>query len=266
MFYRLVLFIFSFTIMTFSYSEDNFLEFGNVDFGRNFKEKSKWTLKSGLSYIRYPSAFPDLEGVHESIDGVEFNELNGYSLSIGRDFYIGNSFSSELSIRGHYARTIDKVVGYATEEIKVEFAETRTAHQFSALEAVFALNYIFDYKVIDLQPFFEIGLGSGTSESEKQYSRVGLPTETEGSESYDASVSEKFSFSQISLGLNLISYKGLMSYIRFSSMQMVKTFRETTGTNKVKGAATIFDISSKESSLNESENVSVVSIGIGRYF
>ena len=54
------------------FAADNFLEFGDVNFGRDFKEKSKWSIKSGMSYIRYPSVFPEFDGVHENIDGNGF--------------------------------------------------------------------------------------------------------------------------------------------------------------------------------------------------
>jgi hypothetical protein len=242
------------------------MEFGNVNFGRDFKEKSKWVFKSGVELINYPSVLPEFDGQHENISDSERNELNGYGLSFGRDFYISNGFSTLLSFGAYYSKTLDTTIGKAAEDIDLDFSETRTAHQLSAYEASVALNYIFDYKIVDVQPFVEFGVGVGTAKTQKEYNSIGLTSVTNGSEDYDVTVDEDFSLTRISLGVNLISYKGLMSYLKLTSMQISKTDRKTEGSSKAYQSSTVVDISSKETGLKESETVTMVSVGIGRYF
>lgn len=260
------LILFLILIPSIGFPKENFLEFGNVNFGRDFKEKSKWVMKSGVELISYPSVLPEFEGEHENIADSEVNELNGYGLSFGRDFYIGKGFSSLITLGAYYSKTLDKTVGKAAEDIDLDFSETRTAHQLTAYEAAIALNYIYDYRLIDIQPFVEFGAGVGSAKIEKEYNSIGLTSVANGSEDYDVLVEEEFAFSRVSLGVNLISYKGLMSYIKLTSMQVTKSSRETTGESKAYQSSTVVEIDKKESNLSESSAVTMLSIGIGRYF
>ncbi len=254
------------SLLPLAIAEDNFMEFGNVNFGRDFKEKSKWIIKSGAEYIQYPSSLPEYNGQHEDIKSGEVNDLNGYGLSFGRDFYIGKGFSTTITIGGYYSKTLDKVIGKGAEDIDFDFSQTRTAHLMTSYEASLGLNYIFDYKIVDVQPFIEVGVGAGSVEVEKEYTRVGFSFETNGAENYNVKTKEDFLQSRISLGVNFISYKGLMSYIKASTLIYSKTNRETNGSIKKFGEATETDVSSKEDNVDETESVTMISIGIGRYF
>lgn len=245
---------------------DNFLEFGDVNFGRDFKEKSKWIFKLGSETIHYVSKFPEYKGEHVTVESEEADNVNGYGLSLGRDFYLGGGVSTSFQISGLYSKTLDKVTGKAAKDINIDFSEVRTAHQMTAYEASFALNYLFDYKVVDIQPFIEFGAGAGEVLNQKEYHRRGFPSETEGSEEYNVSVKEKFALTRLSIGINFISYKGLMSYIKVSSVPIFITKRETDGRTNLKGTAVYQDVSSKDSSLNEKQNLTMISIGIGSYF
>lgn len=247
-------------------SNENFMEFGDINFGRNFKEKSKWIIKTGMGYIKYPSALPSFNGVHENIKTGETNELNSYAFSFGRDFYIAHSWSTSLFLGGLYSKTLDKVLGKAASDIDIDFSHTRTAHLLVGYEAALALNYIFDYKLLDIQPFIEFGAGVGSAEVEKEYTRLGLAIEESGDENYNVKTKEEFNFTRLSVGVNFVSYKGLMSYFKATSMQMLKTSRKVTGTTKALGSPTVTNVSSHNSNLNESEVVTVLEIGIGSYF
>jgi hypothetical protein len=254
------------SIPSLGWSKDNFLEFGDINFGRDFKEKSKWLFKSGAELINYPTVLPEFDGEHENIGDSERNELNGYGLNFGRDFYLTNGFSTLITVGAYYSKTLDKTIGKAAQDIDLDFSETRTAHQLSAYEAAIAFNYIFDYKIVDIQPFIEVGAGVGSAKTEKQYKSIGLTSVTNGSENYDVTVNEDFTFSRVSLGVNLISYKGLMSYLKLTSMQIDKSSRKIEGNSNAYQSATVIDISSDEKNLKESETVTMVSVGIGRYF
>lgn len=249
-----------------AFSSENFMEFGDVNFGRNFKEKSKWLLKSGAEYIKYPYVLPEYKGEHEKFGEDEFDELNGYGLGVGRDFYLGNGFSSLVSINLYYSKTLDKTIGKAAEDIDFDYSSTRIAHEMYAAEASLALNYIYDFKVVDVQPFIEVGFGLGQNEIQIEYSTVGLTGEDNSSEDYDVTVTEEFAITRASVGVNFISYKGLMSYFKFTAMGIVKANRESVGESNLRGDSTIVKYDENETSLNESETISMISIGIGRYF
>lgn len=251
-----------------AFCASNFMEFGNVNFGRDFKEKSKWLFTLGSETIRYTATLPVYKGEHETIDDKEVNDLNGYSLSLGRDFYIGKGISTTFTLHAYYSKTLDKIIGKAASDIDLNFSETRTAHQLTAYEASLGINYLIDNKIIDVQPFFEVGAGAGQVKVEKQYSRIGFsaPNEIDGSEEYDVSVLEKFAFTRLSLGVNFISYKGLMSYIKLSSAPIVIASRETEGVTNIKGSAIFNKIDKTEKDLNEIQNLGILSIGIGGYF
>lgn len=261
-----MLFTLTFFAMS-SFAKSNFMEFGNVNFGRDFKDKSKWYLKLGSETIRFASNLPEYKGEHVSVEDGEVDDLNGYGLSFGRDFYLGAGVSTSFSIGAYYSKTLDKIIGKAAKDIDLDFAETRTAHQLTAYEAAVSLNYLFDYKVVDIQPFIEAGIGAGEVITEKEYYRLGIDGfETNGSEEYDVSVRETFALTRISLGVNFISYKGLMSYFKVTTMPLVVSDRETDGQSNVKGSATIIDLNNNESGVNDNKTLTLVSVGIGSYF
>ena len=245
---------------------DNFMEFGDVNFGRDFKEKSKWLIKAGSENYQYPTVLPKFKGEHESFSDNELEEINGYGLSIGRDFYIGGGISALITVGGYYAKTLDKVIGKAARDIDFDYSETRSSHFLQAYEASIALNYLFDYKVVDVQPFIEFGAGTGLNRVEKEYSTLGFTGDDDSSEYYDVSVEEQFQFARLSLGINFISYKGLMSYFRFTSTTFIKSEREIEGSSNLRDSVVIVDYDEKENDLSETETAAMVSVGIGRYF
>ena len=246
---------------------DNFMEFGDVNFGRDFKEKSKWILNVGGGVMQYPAVLPEFNGEHQSYDAESSYDVNGYSLSVGRDFYLGAGTSFSVGLGGFYAKTLDKITGKAASDIDFDYSEARQSFQISAYEATVALNYLFDFKVVDVQPFIEFGAGAGTSNIKIQYTTLGFGTnEANSSEDYDVTVDEKFATTRLSLGVNFISYKGLMSYFKVSTIQMMKSERKTKGESNLRGTATIVPYDSSDSNLDETETVGMVSVGIGSYF
>lgn len=249
-----------------SFAQDNFLEFGDVNFGRNFKDKSKWNFRLGGEVFNYIGKLPEYDGQHFATDGEENQSVNGYSLSVGRDFYLGGGVSTSIYINGYHSNTLDKVVGKAARDINLEVSEVRNSYKMNAYEASIAFNYLFDYSVVDIQPFVELGLGAGTMLNEILYQRRGLPGEINGSELYDVKVEETFDFSRISLGVNFISYKGLMSYLRVSTMPIVVGARQINGQTNVKNSATIINLDTKESSIEEARSLTMISLGVGSYF
>lgn len=245
---------------------DNFLEFGNVNFGRDFKDKSKWFVKTSMENIIYKSILPEFDGVHESIADEEEYNLIGYGFYVGRDLYLGKGLSASLQIGGVAISSLDRTLGQAAKDVDLEISSLRTSHKVYQYEAAFAVNYLFDYRVVDVQPFAEFAAGHGTTETEVEYTRLGLTSETNGDEDYDVTVEEKFNYTKLSLGINFISYKGLMSYIKVTSLIILPSERETSGETKRFGETTINKIDDSEKDIDETLTVTAASFGIGGFF
>jgi hypothetical protein len=242
------------------------MEFGDVNFGRNFNEKSKWVFKSGVEYINYPVSLPEYKGEHETYSDSDSDDLNGYGLSFGRDFYISNGFSTLVSFNFYYSKTLDKKIGKAADDIDFDYASTRSSHELFAYEGSIAINYIFDNKLVDVQPFFEAGFGVGENKVNKEYTTLGFTDIANSSEDYDVNVTEEFALSRISIGMNFISYKGLMSYVKLTSVTILKTNRETQGESNLRGTDAVINYDANETGLSESRTMTMASVGIGRYF
>lgn len=249
-----------------AFGVDEFLEFGDKNFAKNKTEKSKWTIRSGFQFIDYPLALPEFDGQHDNTTENDTAGTYGVSFGFGREFYWGAGLSSTLLFSGSYYKSIVKNVGQAAEDIDVEVSNTRLDSQVAMYEASLSLNYLFDNKVVDLQPFVEFGMGAGLANIEKEYTRKELPTETNGAESYFARSEEDFIFSRVALGLNLIAFDGFVSFLKLNAYQMVKQSIEVTGESNAFGSATINDLNSEDKDFNQSEQVYSAALGMGYLF
>ncbi len=264
-FSKLLIAIFLFTSMN-SFSASNFMEFGDVNFGRDFKEKSKWLMTLGGGVMQYPTTLPEFTGEHQSYNEVENYNINGYELGFARDFYLGHQFSLSLGGNIFYAKTLDKTIGKAAEDIDFDYSEARESFNVKSGEVTVAFNYLFDYRIVDVQPFIEFGFGRGESTIKIEYSTLGLTGDDDSSEDYDVEVDEVYNYSRVALGVNFISYKGFMSYFKASVTQMVIAERKTTGESNLRDDTTIISYDLSNNDLSESHTVGTLSVGIGSYF
>lgn len=260
---RTLLLFFLFSFNTFA---EEFLEFGDKNFAAEKTEESKWMLRSGFQFLSYPTALPEFDGQHDKTQTGDLNDLYGLNLAVGREIYWGAGLSSTLLIGGTYFRGIDRNVGIAAEDIDLDVANTRISSAIYTYEASLSLNYLFDNEVVDFQPFVEFGAGAGNAQVEKEYTRKALPTETNGSEDYDIRTDEDFLFSRVSLGLNIISFKGIVTYLKVSALSLSKTNRKTTGSSKLYNSATVVNQNANEENLSESETLTTATIGMGYLF
>lgn len=259
----LLLLIFSTSVVR---ADDNFLDFGDKEFAKLKTEESKWFVKSGLEYIAYRSMMPDYKGEHETFKEGQIHDVVGYGLGIGREFYFTNGFSSSFSIGLTYAKTLSREAGQAHPDIDLEVATTRKGHYITSIEAQGSLNYLFDFTVVDVQPFIEGSVGVGQAELEFQYQREPVDGTADDAEDYDVTSEENFTYTKVSLGLNLISYKGLTSYFKVTSALMIILDREIKGDSNVSGTNTVIDLDSKDNNLNETVTMTMASVGLGYMF
>ena len=248
------------------FAADEFLEFGDKEFAIKKTEKSKWTIRSGFQFIDYPLALPEFNGQHNNTTEDDTAGTYGISIGLGREFYWGAGLSSTLLFSGAYHKSIVKESGQAAEDIDVEVSNTRLDSQVVTYEGSLSLNYLFDYKVVDIQPFIEFGAGAGAANIEKKYTRKELPTETNGSELYFARSEEDFIYSRLALGVNIIAYDGFVSYLKLNSYQMVKQSIEITGESNAFGSATTNNLNSEDKDFNQTVQVYSASLGMGYMF
>jgi len=252
-----------FTFSQYSWAIDDFLNFGDKDFAKEKTEKSKWIIRTGIEYLKYTSTFPAFDGKHEAFENSEEADVWGYGLYFGRELYLGKGLSTTLTLGAAYHKTITKEVGQAARDIEYDVSSSRRNNQVITYEAMLSLNYLFDNKVVDLQPFIEGGLGMGNARVEKYYSRVSVPDANSGEE-YDVVSEDVFAYSKISIGLNIIAFDGLISYFKVSTMLMNVSERNTKGDSVAFGTTTRvnYDTSDKD----QSETMTSASLGMGYMF
>lgn len=246
-------------------NDDNFLTFGNKSYAQEKTEKGKWFLKTGMEYIRYRSTFPEYSGKHEKISENEEEDIWGYGLYFGREIYLGAGLSSSITLGGAYHKTLNSEVAKAAEDIDFDVANTRRSHQILSYEATISLNYLFDYSVIDVQPFIEGGIGLGNARIEKYYQRKPVE-DANAAEEYDVVTEEQFTYTKVSVGVNFISFKGITSYFKLSTILTNISERDVTGDSNVFGTTAVVDYTDSESDLNETATMTMAHIGLGYMF
>lgn len=257
----------SMTKMTIA-NDDDFLMFGDKNFAKEKSEKSKWAFKSGMEYIQYKSSLPEYDGKFETVKKGENHDVFGFGLGIGREFYLGKGISSTFLISGVYQKSLDKTIGKAAEDIDYDLSNIRDANYLYTYEASLSLNYLIDNSVIDVQPFVDFGMGVGYAEVEKEYTKKkeAIADSDNTTEDYDVRTKEDFLFSRIGLGMNFIHFKGLISYVKVSSLIRKITERRTKGSSNLSGTTAVVTYDSKETSIDEIDSLITAQIGMGYMF
>lgn len=249
-------------------ADEGFMMFGDKNFANEKTEKSKWLFKFGMEYMQYVTSLPEYDGKFESISKGDKADILGFGLGFGREFYLGKGISTTFLISGVYQKSLDKKIGKAAEDIDYDLSNVRDAQYIYNYEASLSLNYLMDYKLVDVQPFVDFGAGLGKAEIEKEYiKKKEAPADSDNTtEDYDVRTKEDFLFTRIGLGVNFIHYKGFMSYMKVSSMMIQVTDRETTGNSNLSGTTTVVDYEGTESNLDETEIITTAQIGMGYLF
>lgn len=236
-----------------------FLEFRDDEFKAESVKEKKWLFNIGMEYLQYPTTLPEFKGEHESIkDGENYN-VYGLSLGFGREFSLFGNFSTSLKLGGFYAKTMGESVGKASEELDLDLSNVRSDHLVYGGEASASLNYLVENSVLNFQPFFEFGAGTGIANIEKEYVFEGIQGDRSDAENYDISVDENFNYTRASLGVNFISLKGIVSYVKVTQMFMGLSKRKTKGND---GSSNI----DEEDEAPDSKNLLAASIGFGYLF
>ena len=247
-----------------SASAAEFMEFGSKDFKKNKLNESKWIFDTGINFVEYPTSLPSFSGTHESIKEDSAAQIYGISLGFGRELQIGSGFSSTIKLGGFYSKTLEKNVGQAAEDVDIDLAEKYNVNMVYGIDATASINYLFENKVLSIQPFVEFGAGTGASEIEKKYSFRGVTGSTTSSapELYDVSVDEAFTYSKASVGLNFISSTGIVSYVKATRLGLAVNSRKTKGSIQTQGNEKV----SAENAANAEDNLEVMSASLGLGF
>ena len=260
----LILFLCGYTLNSFGI-EDNFLSFGNDKFSKEKAKKSKWSFKVGAEYIGYKASFPAFSGINDSLRGDELQDVLGIGFSFGREFYLGHGFAFGLGLGITYAKTLSRNISNAAADLDVKIANTRRSDLITTGEIQGSISYLFDNKLVDIQPFLEGAIGFGAAKLDYEYNREDL--ENNGmDESYRANSDEVFTITKLSLGLNLISYKGLVSYIKVTTAMLLYSDQDIEGRFKPAGTTTITDLTPADDAEEKTSFVTMASIGLGYLF
>ena len=237
-----------------------FLEFRDEGFKSESIKEKKWQITMGADYLNYQASLPAYSGKHEKIDSDENSNIYGVSIGFGREFRVAGDFSITPKLGGFYTKTLQRNVGKASKDIDLDLSSVRDDHMVYGGEVSASLNYLFENSILNLQPFFEAGVGTGIANIQKEYIFDGIQSDRSDAEDYDVSVDENFNYTRASLGVNFISTQGVLSYVKVTQMVLDVTKRKTKGS--INGA----DQSKNESDLNERKDFLAASIGFGYLF
>lgn len=257
-----------FLATTAAFGDEGFMNFGNKDFSKEKAFASKWVFKVGADYSAYKTKLPEYKGMHDSIKEGEIESVIGLGLSFGRDFYLGGGLSTTLSLGLTYAKTLQREIGGA-DELDIEVASTRKSHLVGMGEIQASINYMFDNKLVDIQPFIETSFGVGKTELDYEYERapIGDPAgDPSYAESYDVSSEEFYNVAKASIGMNIISFNGLVTYLKVTTAKLFIHERNVKGSSNVFGTTAIKDESSKSNDLKEEVSITQASLGLGYMF
>lgn len=262
---KLALFLTLFSCYHFgAQAADNFLQFGNKDFSKEKKDKSKWFFKTGVEYIGYKTNLPEYRGVHDSIRAGEVQDVLGIGFGFGRDFYLGRGFSFGLGTGVTYAKTLAREINNAASDLDIDIANTRKSHLLLTGEIQASLSYTFDNKLIDIQPFIEGSFGIGSANIDYEYDREPVDGDM-SEENYKANSDETFTMTKLSLGVNFISFKGLVTYLKLTTAMINITKRDIDGRSNVAGTDDIVSFDGIETNEDPSF-VTMASLGLGYLF
>lgn len=244
-----------------------FMEFGNKDFKSEKLKESRWKFEIGANYVKYPTKLPAFTGTEKTFQEEEEIPIVGSEIGFGREFQIGGGFSSTFTLHAFYTKSATKDSGIASKTVDLEMASSKTTHEVYGGDANLSINYLFENKVLNVQPFIEFGAGTGASNITGYYNYKGLTgsATTPNPETYDMSLKEKFNYAKSSIGVNFIAGLGFFSYLKVTAMAMNVSERELTGSYKVQsGATTTKD--EKDTNANDSFSMTTASLGFGYLF
>lgn len=237
----------------------DFLEFGT----KGYKpDQSRWQFDVAVNYLEYPVDLPEFEGEHYTARSPEKYPVFGPGLSIGREFYIGGGLSTDIKIGAFYFKTLDTAKGQATEDIDIELASKKSLHQIAGGSASMSINYVIEGKSVDYQPFVMAGLSSGSTRIEKNYKFEGIQSDKSDKESYVMVQKDKFIASEVGIGMNFISKKGIIFTIKASQTALSFTERKLEGEYQNAGESVV----EIESDDKTAKTVNSASLGVGFAF
>src|SRR5690554_5223192 len=205
------------------------LEFRSEDFNPASLKDASWQITLGLEHLWYPTTLPAFEGTHLQVEDEETIGLYGMSLGFGGERRLFADLSATLRLSGFFAQSLKETLGKAGKGLDVELSRSRNDQSVYGGEAVMALNYLFENRILNIQPFVEFGVGAGASKSAREYVFSGIMPDGSDAERYDIRVDEEFAYAKAAIGVNFISKQGIASYIKVSQMALDVSERETAG-------------------------------------
>lgn len=201
-------------------TNDSFLDFGS----RNFEKiDSHFFYNIGIGYHELQSDHT-FKGKHKEYEKNDNEFMKGIDLGIGRDYNWIGKFSTSLSLSAFYAKNDDQITNKASEDVPEDVSTLRDLATIYGGGAEFAIKYQISTESLNWQPFVAIGVGQATIVMEKNYEYDAVEKENYNVEMKDSTI-----FTSQSVGLNVISKKGLFSYLKYSRTQYNLLTRKSEG-------------------------------------
>lgn len=223
------------TISSFSLlADDTFMEINSTQNEVSTIKQSKWLVDIGTRYIGYKAEFAAFKGEHADIESEETMTTYSFNLGVGREFYLGSNLSVSIKGSGFYSNNSNEEVGNAAEELEYVLSTFKEQYEINGQELSASINYLFENRAIHIQPFFEFGVGRGTTKVSKELNDKGIPatptpsTDDYPPETYTYKSSEDFIFTRLTIGVNFLSNYNINSYLKVSQNSVNVSNRDIT--------------------------------------
>lgn len=241
-------------------AQDRFLEFGD----KNYKpKKSKWLVELGAKTFESDLNIPKYTGTHHEIKGKKPVRYYGPELAVGGSLHLFYGLSLDLKGRVYLLSDLKGEIGKASKDFNYDLAKVKSKSEFIGQEAVGKLNYTFETKLVEIKPFFELGIGASRSKTEVNYDFEGLAAGDD--EYYKANLENDYITRRLSLGIEVVSSYGIYSYFKASQENYTALNEKLKAKYKDKTGAT-GDTNANKKNLNQESNFMSYALGFGVLF
>lgn len=204
----------------------------------------------------------EYDGINHDYKPREHATYLGGGFGIGYNFKLGNGFSTTSEFSAFQLMKRDRNTKKAKEEYDFTVAENSEKHRIYGINISQSLNYTFETKYFNFEPFAQIIIGQAKLSSEVDYFYD--DTIAANTEEYHSKIKEDLTTSAFSFGINIISRSGLFSYLK--GQKNIFTIGDKEQRTSLRLARSNISSSSTKVKVNENQDRFSMGLGFGYIF